>query len=574
MPLHLRSEASWLLRRIRPRLAWHIASFICIAGSSLLALSTPLVLKWLIDHVLPAHQTKYLLLAVVLIFLTSQGRTLLVGIGNYLTLRASQKLAIDLRMRVLRHLDMLSADYHESTPVGTAAYPLNQPIDEIAHFGSDLLPAILRTLLATTLTLAAMFLLSVRMTVALLPLIPVFILTRNHFRRELEGGADRMQRDRIAWSSFLQEHLAAVVSIQLLRQEHRQERKLFLLLERCNRSQEQIFRISIWFAFFTSMAVVMGMSAVIGFGGWSVLQGTLTIGGLVAFFSYVTQLFEPLSSVAELYVRAQKTFGSIRQVQSSLAKQPNIMDEPHALPILPGRSFSISVLGLRFAYSEQEPGLIIPSLQIPEAEQIAIAGANGAGKSTFVKLLARLYDPASGQITLGGKDLRHISLKSLRKHLCYLPQYPALFDGTLADNLRFARPTASAIEMEEALEYVGLDNWIRTLPLGLDHWIAPGGAHLSGGQRQRLSIARALLVKPRILILDEAASCLDAVSEQSLLLKLRSLLPGATVIVVSHRLSTVSCMERVLVLENGRIVEDAEPSELRANKNAYSYLFP
>jgi ABC-type multidrug transport system fused ATPase/permease subunit len=128
--------------------------------------------------------------------------------------------------------------------------------------------------------------------------------------------------------------------------------------------------------------------------------------------------------------------------------------------------------------------------------------------------------------------------------------------------------------MEEALECVGLDNWIRTLPLGLDYWIAPGGAHLSGGQRQRLSIARALLMDPRILILDEAASCLDAVSEQSLLLKLRSLLPGATVIVVSHRLSTVSCMERVLVFENGRIVEDGKPSVLLANENTCFYLFP
>ncbi|MBZ5658650.1 MAG: ABC transporter ATP-binding protein, partial [Acidobacteriia bacterium] len=285
----------WLSRHVRPFLRWHIASFLVISVGSFLALLAPLVLKWLIDEVLPGRRIGPLVGAVGLIFLCHQGRAALTSVGGYLTMLAAERLALNLRLTLLRHLDTLCADYHEGTPVGVSMYPLKEPIDEISYFGSDLLPSILRTLVATMLTLGTMVILNARMTLAILPLIPFFLLTRKHFRGRLEDGSNTVQRNHIAWSSFLQEHLSSMVAVQMLRQERRQERMAFRLLGPSVRSLNRLFRTGVSFTFYTTLAVGIAMSAVIGYGGWSVLKGSLTVGGLVAFYTYVTQLFEPLS---------------------------------------------------------------------------------------------------------------------------------------------------------------------------------------------------------------------------------------------------------------------------------------
>lgn len=567
------SEMRWLYRLVRPYLRWHIASFICIAAGSFLALLAPLVLKWLIDVILPGQRLGLLVGAVGLIFLCHQGRAVLTSVGSYLTMFAAQRLALDLRLRLLRHLDTLSADYHEGTPVGASMYPLKEPINEISYFGSDLLPAILRTLMATLLTFGTMFVLNARMTLAVLPLVPVFLLARKHFRDRLEGDSDAVQQNQIAWSSFLQEHLLSVVAVQLLRQERRQARVAFRLLGTAVRSLNKLFKTGISFTFYTSLTIGVGMSAVIGFGGWSVLTGAMTVGGLVAFYAYVTQLFDPLSGAAETYVRAQKTFASIRKVQAVLALQPTITNCATATKFPQKQPWTIELVDVSFGYPRNRRMLSIPSLNIRAGEYVAIVGENGAGKSTMAKLLARLYDVDAGSISVAGTDLRKIEIESLRENVCYAPPHPILFDTTLAANLRLGNVTAALVEIKEAVELVGLTTWVATLHGGLNHRVGPGGSRLSGGQRQRLGLGRAILQRPRILIMDEATSSLDTGSEQQLLGSLRRILPGTTVVVISHRLSALHCVDRVIVLEAGHVVEDDVPTALLGNCGAYSRLF-
>jgi ABC-type multidrug transport system fused ATPase/permease subunit len=486
---------------------------------------------------------------------------------------AAQRLALDMRLRLLRHLDTLSADYHEGTPVGASMYPLKEPIEEIAYFGSDLLPAILRTLMAALLTLGTMLILNARMTLAILPLIPVFLLAKKHFRDRLEDDSETVQHSNIAWSSFLQEHLSSIIAIQLLRQERRQERTVFHLLCATVRSHNRLFRTGVSFTFFTSLTIGLAMSAVIGYGGWSVFTGSLTVGGLVAFYTYLTQLFEPLSGAAETYVRAQKTFASIRRVQAVLVLEPTIKTCPNAIKFPFDHPCAIEISNLRFAYPKSRGILSIPHLDIRAGEHVAVVGENGAGKSTLAKLLARLYDVDSGSICVAGRDVRGIEIRSLREQVCYSPPSPILFDTTLAGNLRLGKITASDAELEEVIECVGLTAWVSSLQGGPNQRIGPGGSKLSGGQRQRLGIGRAILQRPRVLILDEATSSLDASSEQQLLGRLRRILPGSTVIVISHRLSAMVCVERVILLEVGRVVEDASPEVLLGNGRAYSRLF-
>jgi ATP-binding cassette subfamily B protein len=216
-----------------------------------------------------------------------------------------------------------------------------------------------------------------------------------------------------------------------------------------------------------------------------------------------------------------------------------------------------------FGYRRQKNMLHIRSLRILAGEQVAIAGENGAGKSTLAKLIARLYDTDSGSIRIGNVDIRNYQLKDLHRYICYLPQAPVLFDGTMSFNLRFVRPAAPHDEVQEAIRSVGLSQFVTALPDGLRQRVGPGGCQLSGGQRQRLAIARAILLQPRILILDEATSCLDPSSERAILENIRSLLGASTLIVISHRPSTFSTFDRLLVLSRGEIVEDGNPHSLR-----------
>ena len=556
------SELHWLSRQIRPFLQWHLASFLCITAGSLLALLTPLVLKWLIDQIIPQRKMALLLLAVVLIFLGYQGRMALTSLGSYLMLTASQKLALRLRMALLGRLDTLSAEYYEDTPVGSVMYPLKEPIEEVAYFGSDLLPAILRMFLTASFTLATMYVLSHVLTLAVLPLVPIFLIARQHFRRRLAANADAVQSNRRAWGTFLEEHLSCVIPIQLLGQERRQERRAFRLLAREVKSQQKLFTTSIWFTAWGSMAVVLAMCAVIGYGGEMVLSGSLSVGGLVAFYGLVTQLFDPLSGAADLYAKAQKTFASVRQLTSCLDLHPSVTNAATAVCLSQEHPPHIDFAEVGFGYRRQKNMLHIRSLRILPGEQVAIVGENGAGKSTLAKLIARLYDPDSGSIRIGNVDIRNIQLKDLRGYICYLPPNPVLFDGTLLSNLRFVRPAASEGEVQEVIRSVGLLQLIAAMPDGLRQRVGPGGCQLSGGQRQRLAIARALLQQPRILILDEATSCLDPSSERIILENIHRGLAASTLIVISHRPSTFSTFDRLLVLARGEVIEDGKPHSL------------
>ncbi|MGB7437512.1 MAG: ABC transporter ATP-binding protein [Candidatus Acidiferrum sp.] len=534
----------------------HAASFFAFTLGSALGLLGPLVLRWLIDRILPERDAWLLVSAVALLFLSYEGRVVFTSLGSWLTVAASQKVVLALRLEILKHLDSLSADYHEATPTGEKLYPLREPVEEIAYLGSDLFPGILRTLLSAALTLFAMGALSLRLSLIVLPLVPVFLVTRHYFRQRLGRHADDLQDKRLEVSSFLEEHAPSVVQIQLLQQQTRRERQAYRLFAKAARSQLQLARTGAFFSIFTNLAIVLAISAIIGYGGLRVLSRDLTIGSLVAFYSYLTQLFEPLSGAMEMYARAQRTFSSIRQVRAALALRPSIHESPHALPLTSGAAADLEFHDLRFAYTGQKELLHIPHLKISAAERVALVGENGAGKSTLAKLAARLYDPGSGYVSYCGVDLRAIRLKEFRSAAAYLPATPVLFDDTLAANLRLGRPQATDEELAEVLYAVDLTAFVESLPLLYQQPMGPGGSRLSSGQRQRVALARALLRKPCILILDEATSSMDAAVEQVVLDRTRIFLPCSTVLLLSHRLSSVRWADRVIVLEAGKIVRD------------------
>jgi ABC-type bacteriocin/lantibiotic exporter with double-glycine peptidase domain len=566
------SELLWLFERIRPLFAWHLASFFCLTVGSALALINPLALMWVIDRVLPNRDIPLLICAVTVIFVSSELRAILSSSGVYLTLLASQRTVVSIRMELLKRLNSLSAEYHENTPVGARLYTLREPIEEVAYFGSDLVPAVLRTALVTTFTLSAMLFLNPRLTLLVLPAIPAFVLARRHFRGLLAERSDKVHVARAELSAFLEEHMSSVLQIQLLQQEKRQERRAFRLFANVVRSQVKLASGGVQFASWTNLPIAAAVAIIIGFGAWTALRGLLTVGGLVAFYSYVFQLFDPLSSVLETYARAQRTFSSIRRIQTILALRPTVTDR-NCGPEMP-RSIACNIrfTGVFFGYERQKGFLTVPSLSIESGAHVAIVGENGAGKSTFAKLAARLYDPDRGSIIIGESHVRNIPLKQFRSLVCYVPSIPVLFDETLAENLRLGNPLVGVRQLDAIIDVMEMRPFIAALPHGLLEPLGPAGCQLSGGQRQRLALARALLRRPRILILDEATSALDPPAELSVLRKIPEFLPGVTIIFISHRLGNVEWMDRILVFHHGRIVEDGHHHELRVSGSFYAKL--
>ena len=558
------AELLWLFPRVKPQLTLHVASFLCLTLASLLALLTPLTFRWLIDSILPAHNAHLLTIAIGLIFTSYEGKAALSSLGGYFTFRATQRTALALRISLLEHVDSLSAGYFDRTPVGELLYPFEGPIDEISYFGSDLLPSILRTVISAGLTLSAMAFLNAPLTLVVVPIIPAFLAVRHRYRRRIGRQADLVQATRSRFSSFLQEHLSSVIQIQLLRQTERQERKASELLTNTVRSQDSLFQAGIFFSVLSNLAIVSGIVATITCGSWMVFRSKLTIGTLVAFYSLLVQLFDPLSMAMETYSRAQRTFASIRQVQAVLETPSAVKEHRDAKPFASDRPLHVMLRDVSFVYQQRSDVIRIPSLEVLQGERVAIVGPNGAGKSTLGKLLARLYDVDSGEILIAGADIRGVALASLRSTVCYLPAQPILFHRSIAANLRIGRPDSTCDDLERVLQLVGLTKYLNGFPGSLEEYIEPSASNLSNGERQRVAIARALLHRPGILILDETTSSLDPASEEAILRTIDQMLPDSTLIVVSHRLHSISQMGRILVMRKGRIVGDGNYFDLNA----------
>jgi ABC-type multidrug transport system fused ATPase/permease subunit len=305
-------------------------------------------------------------------------------------------------------------------------------------------------------------------------------------------------------------------------------------------------------------------------GGVLVVKGTLTLGVLAAFILYVRQFFEPMQDLSQFYNLLQAASAALEKLAGLLEERP-ALQEPARPVSLSQPSGSVEFSGVTFAYRET-PVLRQLSFSIPAGQTVALVGRTGAGKSTIARLMARFYDPGEGAVRLDGADLRQISSADLRREIVMVAQEGFLFSGSIAANIGFGRPDASRSEIVAAARAVGADAFIARLPDGYDTEVRRRGVRLSSGQRQLVAFARAFLARPRVLILDEATSSLDVPTERLVQGALRSLLEGRTAVIIAHRLSTVGIADRVLVIEEGRLVEDGTPTALVGGGGRYDRL--
>ena len=311
-------------------------------------------------------------------------------------------------------------------------------------------------------------------------------------------------------------------------------------------------------------------ASVLLFGGYLVVQDQLTLGVLTAFVLYLRQFFEPMQDLSQFYNVFQAAGAALEKLAGVIEEAPTV-PEPSAPAGMGDVKGAVGLEQVTFAYRDKAV-LHEVDLQIPAGQIVAIVGETGAGKTTMARLMARFYDPTEGRLTLDGVDLRSIAVTELRKAIVMVTQESFLFSGSVADNLLFGRPDAMREEMVEAARAIGAHDFITAMPNGYDTDVRRRGVRLSSGQRQLVAFARAFLANPKVLILDEATSSLDLPSERLVQRALRTLLRGRTAVIIAHRLSTVDIADRVLVIDDGRVVEDGTPSDLRERSGRYGSL--
>jgi ABC-type multidrug transport system fused ATPase/permease subunit len=566
------SESGWLWEKLKPYAARvSFGVFAAVLGGATATLD-PLLMRHLIDVTLPRGRAIDSLWTVLLIALCFVGRSGLAGLGGLLSFRVAQLLAQDLRIELLSHMTRLSADWHERTFLGEKLSRIEQDVEQISQFGADVVNSVVRALIFFIVNLAIMFALNWRMTISVLPLLPAFLFVRGRFRGAIQRRADHARAEMGKASGRLAEHLGAVPQIQILGAEEGRVSRTIEGWVHALGAQWAQRRTEVAFSVAVTSVLALAILIVLSLGAHEYLRGVLSLGGLVAFYAYVTRIFEPVSTAMELYSRTQRMLASARRVREVLETMPGVLDlgtiQDVPVPLADGAVCA----GVSFAYSEE---IILQGidLNIGIRERIALIGRSGSGKSTLSRLLARMADPTNGNVLLEGRNVSEYTLNALRRAVCYVPQQPILFSGTIRDNLLAANPAASQAEVDEAVAAAQLVPVISRLPQGLDTVLGPEAVGLSGGERQRLALARALLRQSSILVLDESTSALDLPTEEAVFREIGSFRKDMVLVLISHRLRSLTWVDRIILLDAGSIVAQGTHSALYRDSPLYRSLY-
>ncbi|YAF98137.1 MAG: ABC transporter ATP-binding protein [Nodularia sp. CChRGM 3473] len=486
--------------------------------------------------------------------------------------RAALRVAFDLRKQVYSHLQKLDLSYFETAKAGDLSYRLTEDIDRVGEVINklfhDFIPCILQ-LLAIPIY---MIYLNWQLTLAIVIVAPLMGVLIGWFGERLRKYALKSQNRVSGLSAILTEVFSGIRLVQAFAAENYEIARFGNQAEssfQAKYSAERLKAIQIPIVGFLEALSALSLLMV---GAWQISQNNLTVGEFFSYLAAAALLIDPIGHTTNNYNEFKQGEASVDRVFELMAIQPTVLEKPHAIA-LPPVNGKVEYRHISFAYKPGEPVLKDINLVALPGEAIALVGASGAGKTTFVNLLPRFYDPETGQILIDGIDIRDVKLHSLRRQIGIVPQETVMFSGTIAQNIAFGQDFFDMEAIAEAAKIANAHQFITQLPEGYYTWVGERGVNLSGGQRQRIAIARAVFLNPQILILDEATSALDSESEALVQEALERLMQNRTVFIIAHRLSTVRRCDRILVLERGQLVESGTHEELLALERRYASFY-
>jgi ATP-binding cassette subfamily B protein len=570
-----RREAAQVLRRafrmLRPYKRDVVGAGVLVTISTLAVLAGPLLLKVGIDKGISENDQTVLNLAVaafvvvaVIAYLASRAQILMIS-------RAGEGFLRDLRNRVFDHLLKLSMPFYDREKAGVVVSRMTSDVDSLQELIQQGLLQMLASVLLIVGSVIFLGIVSWQLLLVCLIPVPLVVLASVKFQRD-SNEAYLTVRDRIGLTlSSLQEGISGVRVIQAYGREDVEIGRFQSRNDSLYRAHMKSVFVQAWYLPVIEGAAVGCTALVVALGGKMVVDGTASVGTVAFFVLTLSNLFEPLQQLSQLFNTVQSSGAALQKLFELLDTPVDLEERPGAVP-LPDHG-ELRVEGLSFAYGSGPPVLAGVDLVLPVGEKLALVGPTGAGKSTLAKLMARLYDPTEGRVTFGGVDLRDAQLKSLRTKITVVPQEGYLFHGTIRDNVRIGRPEATDAEVEAALESLGLLVRFSSQANGLDTEVNERGSSLSAGERQLVSLARAALADPAVLVLDEATSSLDPGTEVLVERALERLVEGRTVIVIAHRLSTAERSDRVGVVADGRLAELGTHADLVGQGGRYAQLY-
>ncbi|MFF4117308.1 ABC transporter ATP-binding protein [Streptomyces sp. NPDC001714] len=585
------------LRRIaafaRPHRAGIVRFVLLGVVTALLAVATPVLAGHVVDAIVSGHDTGTVVRLSLLIALVAVAEAALGVLGRRLSATLGEGLILDLRTAVFDHVQRMPVAFFTRTRTGALVSRLNNDVIGAQRAFANTLSGVVSNLVTLLLTLAVMLTLSWQITLLALVLLPLFVVPA----RRMGGRMARMQREAAALNAAMGTRMTERFSAPgatLIKLFGRPEEESAEFAARAARVRDIGVRTATaQSVFMTALTLVssLALALVYGLGGWFALRGTLEPGAVVALALLLTRLYAPLTSLAGARVEVMSALVSFERVFEVLDLKPLIDEKPDAREV-PEGPVAVEFEDVRFAYpaadqvslaSLEEVAVLDSrggsevlhgiSFRAEPGQTIALVGTSGAGKSTIAQLLPRLYDVDGGAVRIGGTDVRDLTAGSLRATLGMVTQDGHLFHDTVRANLLLARPAATDEELWDALGRARLGEVVRSLPDGLDTVVGERGYRLSGGERQRMTIARLLLARQRVVILDEATAHLDNTSEAAVQEALAEALEGRTAVVIAHRLSTIRAADQILVVEAGEIVERGTHDSLLAAEGRYAELY-
>lgn len=545
-------------------------------GQTATALAGPLLVAAFVDTAVPAAlagdtgRAVVLAVAYAAVGLASAGlRSAFVLVSG----RVGQDVLLDLRDRVFRHVQRLSVSFHERYTSGRVISRLTSDLDSLGQLFEDDLGELVSSLLSLVAVTAVLLWLDLPLAVVVLAgFLPVAAATRWYRRRST--GVYRTQRTAIA--EVVVAYVEAMNGIRAVQAYRREPRNVAIMAQVGAPHRDSTAASGRLLSVYTAALRTAGnvtLVAVLAWGALRVSDGDLQLGVLTAFVLYLRRVYGPLDHLAMFLTSFQSAAAALEKISGVLQERPGVVEPTHPVALPRPTPGALAFHDVTFAYpSAPERTVLGVDLTVPAGQTVAVVGPTGAGKSTFARLVARFHDPTHGAVTLDGVDLREVADEDLRRAVVLVTQESFLFGGSVADNIALGRPGATRAEVEAAAAAVGADALLASLPDGIDTDVRKRGGRLSAGQRQLVAFARAFLADPAVLLLDEATSSLDLPSEAAVQAALERVLHGRTAVVIAHRLSTVLGADRVLVVDDGRVVEDGTPDALVAAGGAFAEL--